>query len=586
MRYAALACDYDGTIAHHGIVSDSTMAALERVRQSGRRLILVTGRQLPDLQDVFARVDLFDRVVVENGAVVYDPVTREQTRLGDPPSEEFVAELRRLRVEPLSIGQVIVATWEPQQALVLDAIRRLGLELHVIFNKGAVMVLPSGLNKASGLAAALESLQLSTHNVVGIGDAENDHAFLSICECAVATANAVETLKSRADVVTRAPHGDGVIELANVLIDSDLASLNGAVSRHDISIGTARDGQDVRIRPQGRKVLVAGPSGSGKSTLVTSFLELLMGQRYQVCLMDPEGDYETLPNVVRIGDSTREPSPAEVLDALTSPSHSVVVNLLAVKLDRRPAFLASLLPGLLHLRARTGRPHWTVIDEAHHLLPADMNLDPATMAADLCGALFITVHPDQMWTPALADLDVVLSTGVEPDSVRSLLPSVTGDGEPWPTLETGEALVYRPADRQPIAFTPYPPQAERLRHRRKYATGELGPDRSFFFTGPNNALNLRAQNLILFMQIADGVDDETWGHHLEAATTPNGSVRRSKTTSWPAKWRRSSRIASWSRPKAAGGCGWRLRRGTPSLLPKGTDIRPPRPVLSSSSALS
>jgi hydroxymethylpyrimidine pyrophosphatase-like HAD family hydrolase len=181
MRYAALACDYDGTIAHHGVVDEPTIAALERVRQAGRRLILVTGRQLPDLQDVCRRLDLFDRVVAENGAVVYDPATREQRLLGDPPPPALVGELRRLNVEPLSVGDCIVATWEPQQAIVLDVIRRLGLELHVIFNKGAVMVLPSSLNKATGLAVALESLQVSPHIVVGIGVAENDHVFLGIC---------------------------------------------------------------------------------------------------------------------------------------------------------------------------------------------------------------------------------------------------------------------------------------------------------------------------------------------------------------------------------------------------------------------
>jgi hypothetical protein len=56
--------------------------------------------------------------------------------------------------------------------------------------------------------------------------------------------------------------------------------------------------------------------------------------------------------------------------------------------------------------------------------------------------------------------------------------------------------------------------AERRRHRRKYAEGELSPERSFYFRGPHSTLNLRAQNLILFMQIADGVDDDTWSHHL------------------------------------------------------------------------
>lgn len=69
------------------------------------------------------------------------------------------------------MGRVIVATWEPHQTTVLEVIRELGLELHVIFNKGAVMILPSGVNKATGMAATLDELGLSPHNTVGIGDA-------------------------------------------------------------------------------------------------------------------------------------------------------------------------------------------------------------------------------------------------------------------------------------------------------------------------------------------------------------------------------------------------------------------------------
>jgi hypothetical protein len=77
MRFLALACDYDGTLARHGRVEASTIAALERVRASGRKLLLVTGRQLDDLRSVFVEVDLFDSVVAENGALLYDPRTPE-----------------------------------------------------------------------------------------------------------------------------------------------------------------------------------------------------------------------------------------------------------------------------------------------------------------------------------------------------------------------------------------------------------------------------------------------------------------------------------------------------------------------------
>lgn len=223
MRFSALACDYDGTLATHGLVDEPTLAALQRLLASGRKLLLVTGRELPDLMSTFARLDLFDRVVAENGALLYRPATREERPLAPPPPDKFVAALRSRGVQPLSVGRVIVATWEPHEKTVLEVIHELGLELQVIFNKGAVMVLPSGANKATGLAAALGELGLVPASAVGVGDAENDHAFLRACGFAVAVANALPALKQTADWVTGGTHGAGVGELIDELIADDLA---------------------------------------------------------------------------------------------------------------------------------------------------------------------------------------------------------------------------------------------------------------------------------------------------------------------------------------------------------------------------
>ena len=232
MRYMALACDYDGTLALDGQVNEETVAALERVRDSGRKLLLVTGRELDDLLKVFPHAYLFDRIVAENGALLSVPATGIERPLGERPPEEFVQALRARDVSPISVGRVIVATWHPHENTVLETIRDLGLELQIIFNKGAVMVLPSGVNKATGLSAALEELGLSPHNVVGIGDAENDHAFLSLCECAVAVANALPMLQERADWVTQREHGGGVIECINQLLASDLRELEPQLESH------------------------------------------------------------------------------------------------------------------------------------------------------------------------------------------------------------------------------------------------------------------------------------------------------------------------------------------------------------------
>src|SRR3954469_1080216 len=149
MRFHALAADYDGTLATHGHIDGATLDALKRLRASGRKVVLVTGRELDELLGLLTDPGLFDRIVAENGAVVYQPNTREARNIAQPPAPAFAEELRRRGVDRVSVGRVIVATWEPHQQVVLDAIHDLGLELQVIFNKGAVMVLPSGINKAT-----------------------------------------------------------------------------------------------------------------------------------------------------------------------------------------------------------------------------------------------------------------------------------------------------------------------------------------------------------------------------------------------------------------------------------------------------
>lgn len=222
MRYLAFACDYDGTIAHDGFVDPETIASLELAKASGRRLILATGRELEELAEVFPAMGLFDRVVGENGAIIYDPGARTTKRLAEPPPPRFIQMLRDRGVTPLSVGQVIVATRQPNETVVLELIRELGLELQLIYNKGAVMVLPSSINKGLGLIEALKELDLSPHNCVGVGDAENDHAFLGICECSAAVANALPEIKERVDFVTERAQGAGVRELLEWVIAQDL----------------------------------------------------------------------------------------------------------------------------------------------------------------------------------------------------------------------------------------------------------------------------------------------------------------------------------------------------------------------------
>jgi len=219
--FRALATDFDGTIARDGVVDDATREALERARGADLCLLLVTGRELPDLFNTFEHVQLFDRVVAENGALMYTPSLGVVRQLAPAPP---VALLNRLLADgvPLSVGASIVATVEPYEHAVLTAIRDLGLEWHVVFNKGSVMALPSGVTKATGLVPALEDLAVAPEDTIGVGDAENDQAFLSMCGLKVAVSNALPALKELADLVTVAARGEGVVELIDGLLAGTL----------------------------------------------------------------------------------------------------------------------------------------------------------------------------------------------------------------------------------------------------------------------------------------------------------------------------------------------------------------------------
>jgi len=520
MRFLALACDYDGTLALRGCVDAPTLAALERVRASGRRLLMVTGRELDDLAGTFDHFELFDRIVAENGGLLYHPAAKTEKTLAAPPPKEFVELLQSRGVAPLSVGRTIVATWRPHEHTVLSTIHDLGLELQVIFNKDAVMILPSGVNKATGLAAVLPELGLSPHNVVGVGDAENDHAFLELCECSAAVANALPALRDKADIPTVGDHGAGVTELIDELVENDLADRDDRLTRHHILLGTRADEPAVGVSfpPYGGGLLVAGTSGSGKSSLITGLLERFGERGYQFCVIDPEGDYEGLEGALALGDRHQAPSVEQVLNALASPAENLVIDLVALPLADRPPFFQALLPRLVELRARTGRPHWLVVDEAHHLLPAAWEPGQATLPGELHSVLYITVHPAMVAPAALGGVSTAVATGAEPaktlrgfaETIGVKPPRVSND-----ELPPGEVLVWR-RDRKesPMRVRVAPGKTARRRHTRKYATGDLPPDRSFYFRGPDGKLHLRAQNLFLFLQLADGVDDATWEHHL------------------------------------------------------------------------
>lgn len=517
MRYTCIAFDYDGTLAIEGKMNESLLCSLGKVKASGRNLILITGRILKDLYQVFPELDIFDYIVAENGAVLYSPATRIKKLLCEPIPNAFVRCLHQKGVNPVDVGNVIVASWHPNENLIIEAIHEFGLDLHISFNKGAVMVLPAGVNKATGLRAALDQLGHSVHNTIGVGDGENDFVLLDKCEYSVAVANALPVLKELADLTLSKDNGHGVEEfLDEVLLVDQLEEAEA--TRHRILIGYDQASQEIRVPSYNCNILIAGPSQSGKSSACMALLNQLSNQDYQFCLIDPEGEYDQAPHSVIVGNEHYAPEISDILRLLLNPSNSVVVNLLGVPLNERPNFFSQILSALHELKRKNGRPHFLVVDEAHHMLHPYWNsiIEPAWL--DPISFIAVTVDPLEISKSVLKHVDLLLSVGNNPVSTmdnfaRALdLKPVSDAFEP---LSHGQAEAwFCKAEKDSIRMNLIEAPMLHRRHLRKYAEGNLGRERSFYFTGKDGKLKVRCQNLFLFMQVGEGLDDETWLYHL------------------------------------------------------------------------
>ncbi len=225
MRYHVLACDYDRTIALNGAVPPPARRLLRQVTASGRRLVLVTGRTLSELNAVFDELDLFDLLVIENGAIVHNPRTGEDVLLAEEFPDALLLELRRREIAPLALGRTICATAVPNERAVMGALAALGIDRTLAINRDSLMILPPGVDKGHGLRAALEQLDQRAGATVAVGDGENDVSLLAAAGVSVAVENAVDELKSAADVVLSAPGVDGIQQLVTSLVRHDLADL-------------------------------------------------------------------------------------------------------------------------------------------------------------------------------------------------------------------------------------------------------------------------------------------------------------------------------------------------------------------------
>ena len=331
-------------------------------------------------------------------------------------------------------------------------------------------------------------------------------------------ANALPAVKQTSHICLTSDNGDGVIELIE-RIGREEASLM-PVEVHGLLLGSNAS-ETVHLTPFGGNVLIAGKSGIGKSTLAIALTERMVEKRFQFCVFDPEGDYDDLENAVSVGEVKVPPVVDEVLELMEAGTN-VVINTQSLNVEERPRFFIDMLPRVSALRTKTGRPHWLVIDEAHHLLPTKRGDAGHTINQDVSAVIFITVHPESVSPEVLKNVSTIVALGGS-GVISKFCEAIDEESPPLgsPSAEDEVIVWERKFGRRPSALKPERPKQAHKRHTRKYAEGALGLDRSFYFCGVDNELNLRAQNMMMFVQIAEGIDDRTWMHHLKRSDYSN-----------------------------------------------------------------
>ena len=521
MKLGAIAVDYDGTIAIEGTFDPSVRDAIGMARQQGIAVILVTGRRLSDLRRVAGDLACFDAVVGENGAVLEFPASGRHVTIAHAPPPTFIEELQRRHVEHVA-GEVVIETDAARAEAVLGAVRQLQLPLILAFNRSRLMVLPQGATKSRGLHNALRALQLSIHNTVGIGDAENDHDLLDACEVGVAVAWGSPALRAVADEVVEGSGPPDVADYIRRIIRQPRLSA-AQMGRRRLLLGRQHNGEPVHLAVRGRTILIAGEPGTGKSWLAGLLCEQLILQGYSMCVIDPEGDYQSLdglPGVVTLGGEDPAPNARDLARTLRHPGISVIVDLSRMPHHRRSEYIRSVLLLLNELRRTTGLPHKILLDEAHYSLAAgnapliDPELADYILVTYRISALDETIRET-------SDAVVMVTRETDPDEVETLnrlcrpQPCEMVGPETFRDLGANE-MVLLPGSAESLGRPRHVLMAPRLtshvRHRAKYLDMPVLDDQAFVFrTGGRVA---RAHTLKAFMAMLAALPGEQIQGHL------------------------------------------------------------------------
>lgn len=514
--FRAVAVDYDGTLTEQDVPGQPVLEAIARTRESGRRVVLVTGRLLEVLDRIFpAARQSFDAIVAENGAVVWNPALGLRVVAQPVPAELDPA--LALEGVPFQRGRVLLATDAVYDQVVLQEIARLGLEVQLVRNRGALMLLPPGVSKGTGLLEALGELGISAHSTLAVGDAENDHSLLESCELGVAVANAVPALQAHADVVLGGRAGAGV----TALLDGPLprGEIRVQPKRWQARLGTYRGGSPAGVPGSQINLLIAGGTQTGKSCLAGLLAERLLAMGYVVAVVDPEGDHLGLEAFrgVNVTQATDTLPDREILSRLFRAG-SVVLDLSLRPEWERGGLVRCALETLVQTRRESGLPHWIVVDEAQ-LSPEIPGLGQSRPGEPpAAGYCLVTYQPDRLSAETLAALDLAVLLPGEPlAAVEHCLvgagfqaggvTEMAGGGPPL----TGDAFL---VDRERMRRFQVDRRASaHVRHWHKYLESRLPVHRRFFFRRGDQLSGATAASLVEFHHEIARAEPAVLRHH-------------------------------------------------------------------------
>jgi hydroxymethylpyrimidine pyrophosphatase-like HAD family hydrolase len=519
MYCRVFACDFDGTGAAESSLTPALAEALCAARAQGFLTLLVTGRVLKALPPEEAA--LFTAVVAENGAVVWLSDPGRTIQIGMPPPAEFLDVLRAEHV-PFHVRDSLVGIDERHAGRVLQLLRKFGLDWHVTFEPGELLLLPGGVNRAVGVRCALKELASSEHNLIAFGDAHHDPSVLALAEVGVAAHEALPGLAMAAD--EHLTESDSVARYIRRVVAA--RGIVPTPPRQSQVLGRDASGAAVLLPYSGINVLLSGDPRSGKSWLAGLIVERLLEREYRLCIVDPEGDYLAFAprlGITVLGDDLQLPAPATLPRLFHDEGVSFVLVLSSLSLAEKQAYVEVLLAELDSGRAVTGLPHWILLDETHYFL--GHGACAARFLQSRTGNfLLVTYRPSLLSRAVHRQIGAHLLTETAVEAERSFIAGLLRDSGPAGAQAAGALQTIRPPRagllvRQEAGvhwkiFTPAPRFVSHAHHGRKYADFTVPENLAFRFLHINGGPTPVAHSIAEFCLAVKRVPPSSLRHHL------------------------------------------------------------------------